>query len=47
MTLDPVCGMNVDETNAVTSVQQGKTYHFCSANCKATFEKDPPRYAKA
>jgi Cu+-exporting ATPase len=47
MTKDPVCGMNVDEKKAMTAVHQGKTYYFCSANCKATFERDPSRYAKA
>ncbi len=44
---DPVCGMVVDEKKvAATAVQKGKTYYFCSANCKAKFEKEPDRYAK-
>jgi Cu+-exporting ATPase len=48
MTKDPVCGMTIDEKKApATAVFQGKTYHFCSPGCKATFEKDPARYAKA
>jgi len=47
MAKDPVCGMNVDEKKAMTVIHAGKTYHFCSASCKATFEKDPPRYARA
>jgi YHS domain-containing protein len=48
MTKDPVCEMTVDEKKApATAVFQGKTYHFCSPGCKATFEKDPARYAKA
>ena len=47
MTKDPVCEMTVDEKKAATTVYQGKTYHFCSPGCKATFEKDPARYAKA
>jgi YHS domain-containing protein len=46
MVKDPVCGMQVDEAKAAaTAVFQGKTYYFCSANCKATFEKDPQEYA--
>lgn len=46
MTKDPVCGMNVDEKKAgATAVHQGKTYYFCSAGCKATFEKSPAKYA--
>lgn len=48
MTKDPVCGMTIDEQKApATAVFQGKAYHFCSPGCKATFEKDPARYAKA
>ncbi len=48
MAKDPVCGMNVDEAKAAaTSVYGGKTYYFCSAACKATFEKTPAKYAKS
>ena len=48
MKKDPVCGMSVDEKKAAgTAVTQGKTYYFCSPSCKATFEKDPGKYAKA
>jgi YHS domain-containing protein len=25
---------------------QGKTYYFCSDECKAKFEKNPAKYAK-
>ena len=47
MTKDPVCGMNIDEKKAgATAVQKGKTYYFCSANCKAKFEKEPDKYIK-
>ncbi len=46
MAKDPVCGMEVDEKKAtVTSDYRGKTYHFCSAGCKAAFDKDPEKYA--
>ncbi len=48
MTKDPVCGMSIDEKKAAaTAVFQSKTYHFCSPGCKATFDKDPAKYAKA
>lgn len=48
MTKDPVCGMNVDEKKAAaTMVFQGKTYYVCSSGCKATFDTDPAKYAKA
>ena len=43
--LDPVCGMSVDPlTAAARSEYDGKTYLFCSAGCKATFDKSPERY---
>ena len=44
MAKDPVCGMNVDETKAMKVTYDGKTYYFCSAGCKATFEKAPGAY---
>ena len=47
MAKDPVCGMNVEEGKAAaTVVYNGKTYYFCSANCKAAFEKAPAKYAE-
>ena len=47
MAKDPVCGMNVDEKKAAaTAVHEGKTYYFCSPGCKATFDKDPGKYAR-
>jgi YHS domain-containing protein/uncharacterized membrane protein YraQ (UPF0718 family) len=43
--IDPVCGMSVDTEHAeYRSFQEGKTYYFCSAGCKQTFDKDPARY---
>lgn len=46
MAKDPVCGMQVDEKKAAGSTTHGgRTYHFCSAGCKATFEKAPDKYA--
>ena len=46
MAKDPVCGMNVDEKKATVAASHGgKTYYFCSAGCKATFEKAPEKYA--
>lgn len=45
MAKDPVCGMNVDEKKAVGTVShKGKVYYFCSANCKAQFEKTPEKF---
>jgi len=46
MVKDLVCGMQVDEKKpAATSSHKGKTYYFCSAACKATFEKNPEKVA--
>jgi uncharacterized membrane protein YraQ (UPF0718 family)/YHS domain-containing protein len=43
--IDPVCGMSVDTDHAeYRSFQKGETYYFCSAGCKATFDKDPGKY---
>jgi P-type Cu+ transporter len=46
--IDPVCGMSVDPDEAqYRSFQKGKTYYFCSAGCKETFDKDPGKYISA
>ena len=46
MTKDPVCGMQIDEKKAAaTATYGGRTYYFCSAGCKSTFDKDPQKYA--
>jgi len=43
---DPVCGMVIDEKDAVgTSEYQGKRYYFCSADCKTEFDENPGDYA--
>lgn len=47
MVKDPVCGMNVNEKKAAgSSTYAGKTYYFCSSNCKTEFEKAPSKYVK-
>ena len=41
----PVCGMEVDPQDAAAKVDyQGRTYYFCSAECKETFQEDPQRF---
>jgi len=46
MQRDPVCGMMVDERKAkLKSERDGRVFYFCSAGCKAEFDKDPQRYA--
>jgi xanthine dehydrogenase accessory factor len=42
---DPVCGMTVDaiESNHM-SEYKGKTFYFCCAGCKRTFDDGPEKY---
>lgn len=45
---DPICVMKVDlEKTQFKSTYQGKLYGFCSAHCKAEFDKNPYQYADA
>jgi Cu+-exporting ATPase len=45
---DPVCGMKINLNEAqFQSTYQGEVYGFCSAECKATFDKNPFKYADA
>jgi YHS domain-containing protein len=45
---DPVCGMTVDVATAMhTEVEAGVTYYFCSAGCRAEFEREPAKYLRA
>lgn len=48
MAKDPVCGMDVDESNApATSEYEGSTYYFCAPGCKREFDANPEKYATA
>jgi Cu+-exporting ATPase len=40
--MDPQCGRSVDPEKAIRLSWEGKTYFFCSKECKAKFEIDPP-----
>jgi len=43
--LDPVCGMTVEIATArFTSEYNGRTYYFCAAGCKRSFDKEPGKY---
>ncbi len=45
MSIDPVCGMEVDpKTARHTYKHRGETYSFCAEGCKTAFEKDPGAY---
>ncbi len=42
MVKDPVCGMEIEEKDAVgTSEYEGRTYYFCALSCKQDFDKVP------
>ena len=47
---DPVCGMEVDQSRAKatgkTVAYQGRTFSFCSDECKTEFEKSPARFTR-
>ena len=46
--IDPICGMTVITAGAEhRSEYAGRTYYFCCAHCRHTFEKDPGKYAEA
>jgi YHS domain-containing protein len=47
MEKDPVCGMSVDKhKHPDTSNYQGKTYYFCSSECKREFDQSPAQFVK-
>ncbi len=41
--IDPICGMEVDTSSALSAEKGGKTYYFCSPGCRSEFlgEKIP------
>lgn len=42
---DPVCGMTVEESEALFRLEhEGRTYYFCSQDCKEEFEANPEDY---
>lgn len=44
---DPVCGMTVDSTKAMASVEHAdQTYHFCGKGCAEKFRSDPEAYLR-
>ena len=42
MAVDPVCGMEVDETTDVRAARDGHTYYFCSEHCRQKFKDGQP-----
>ncbi len=41
---DPVCGMSVDPTSALSATTGGREFFFCSPSCREAFTADPDRY---
>ena len=41
MPVDPVCGIEMDETLALVHEHDGKKYYFCCNGCKRIFIKKP------
>jgi Cu+-exporting ATPase len=42
---DPVCKMKLDKKQVnIFYTYKGKTYYFCSVNCKEKFELNPKKY---
>src|SRR5438093_985762 len=37
MAIDPICGMTVDETTALSAERDGQTYYFCCEHCRQKF----------
>jgi multidrug efflux pump subunit AcrA (membrane-fusion protein)/YHS domain-containing protein len=48
---DPMCGMEVDEKRAAAagmkSEYEGKTYYFCTDDCRKRFDAKPAKHAQA
>jgi len=48
MVVDPVCGMELKKEDAkATYEHNGKTYYFCTEECKDKFVKEPGNYIRA
>ena len=45
MSIDPVCGMQVEETQAAgKSAYRAEVFYFCSPQCKQKFDDNPETY---
>ncbi len=46
MSIGPVCGMQVEETQAAgKTAYRDEVFCFCSPQCKQKFDDDPETYA--
>lgn len=46
MPVDPVCGIELDESLALVHEYKGKKYYFCCHGCKRIFTKKPDKWKK-
>ena len=46
MPVDPVCGIEMDESLALVHEHEDKKYYFCCNGCKRIFIKKPKKYKK-
>lgn len=44
MTIDPVCGMEVDPKASPHAEYDGEMYYFCSERCRLQFMQDPGQF---
>ncbi|MHB0980280.1 MAG: ATP-binding cassette domain-containing protein [Thermoleophilia bacterium] len=45
--VDPVCGMSVSQSEAVSTHYEGVTYYFCALGCRDEFLADPRRFTRS
>ena len=41
LTIDPICGMTVDQATAIHTERDGKTFYFCSEHYRQKFVAVP------
>ncbi|MGH2531368.1 MAG: YHS domain-containing protein [Thermomicrobiales bacterium] len=47
MVTDPVCGMQIDSSQAEAQSQyEGQVYYFCSTECMQKFNENPKEWLK-
>ena len=47
MVKDPVCGMEIDSSQAAAqTIYEGQAYYFCSEDCRRTFEENPKEFVQ-
>jgi Cu+-exporting ATPase len=43
---DPVCGKDLQPTTAASVLnREGKTFYFCSADCRTKFDAEPEKFS--